>query len=83
MRWWAPTHAQAKSALPNQSSGPLTPAGHANSADEVKRRYSMSASWLAIAFYIGTNCRRGSRTKAMKNSPASSPPTALLPSTKL
>src|SRR3954447_7663069 len=73
---------QAKSDWPTYSPGPA-PGGTAKIAELVNWRYSIIASLEAIAFCSGMKCVAGSRTNATKKSPASSPPRALDPSTKL
>ncbi len=75
-------HGQLKSDSPIQDPS-ATPGGTANSPDPVCWRYSIRPSFEDSWFCIGMYCVTGSRTNAMKNSPASSRPSASLPSVKL
>ena len=79
---WPGRAGQLNSACPTYSPA-ATPGGTAKIADEVNFRYSIRASICAIRFCSGMNWVSGSRTNAMKNSPASRPPSASEPSTKL
>jgi XTP/dITP diphosphohydrolase len=77
--------AQDSSDEPQKSPWPPSgsPGGHANSAVPVWVMYSFSLSLRDRAICIGTNEVRGSRTKAMKNRPASRCPKPSVPSVKL
>ena len=65
---------QANSVFPNQSPGPLTPGGQAQSPPPMCAMYSLSRSDFPNRGWMTLNWACGSRWKAMKKSPAASLP---------